>query len=82
MAKWQVQQAKARLSDLLRQAASSGPQEITVRGRPAAVVVSVEDYERLRGRKPSLVEFLRASPLAGIDLDIERDRSPLRPLTL
>ena len=82
MAKWQVQQAKARLSDLLRQAASSGPQEITVRGRPAAVVVSVEDYERLTGRKPSLVEFLRASPLAGIDLDIERDRSPLRPLTL
>jgi hypothetical protein len=27
-------------------------------------------------RKPSLVEFMRGSPLAGIDLDIERDRSP------
>ena len=82
MSKWQVQQAKARFSDLLRQAATSGPQEITVRGRPAAVVVSIDDYEQLKGRKPSLVQFLRASPLAGVDLDIESDRSPLRPFTL
>jgi len=50
---WQVQEAKARFSDLLRDAARSGPQRITVRGRAAAVVLSSEDYERLRGPKPS-----------------------------
>ncbi len=82
MQSWQVQQAKARLSHLLRDAARSGPQQITVRGRAAAVVLSAEDYERLRGRKPSLTEFLRNSPLAGCDLDLERDTSAGRNIDL
>lgn len=79
---WQVQDAKARFSELLRSAASNGPQAITVRGRTTAVVVSQEEYERLKGRKPSLVAFLRASPLAGVDLGIERDRSEPRDIQL
>ena len=79
---WQVQDAKARFSELLRSAASEGPQAITVRGRTTAVVMSQGEYERLKGRKPSLVEFLRASPLSGADLDIERDRSPSRDVEL
>lgn len=79
---WQVQDAKARFSELLRSAAAEGPQAITVRGRTAAVVVSQEEYERLKGKKPSLVEFMRSSPLAGVDLEIERDRSPGRDIDL
>ena len=82
MRRWQVQEAKARFSDLLRDAISSGPQEITVRGRSTAVVLSTEEYGRLRGQKPSIVEFLRASPLAGVDIEIERDRSLPRPIEL
>ena len=82
MRQWQVQEAKARFSDLLRDAVRSGPQEITVRGRATAVVLSTDEYEQLVGRKPSLVEFMRSSPLAGIDLEIERDRSPPRPIDL
>ena len=82
MRSWQVQEAKARFSDLLRDAARTGPQRITVRGRAAAIVLSTEEYERLRGRKPSLVAFLRDSPLAGITLDLERDRSPDRDVAL
>jgi prevent-host-death family protein len=80
MRSWQVQEAKAHFSDLLRDAARSGPQQITVRGRAAAVVLSTEDYERLRGPKKSLAAFLRESPLAGMELDIERDRSPTRDI--
>ncbi|AVM72800.1 type II toxin-antitoxin system Phd/YefM family antitoxin [Magnetospirillum gryphiswaldense] len=79
---WQVQDAKARFSELLRSAAAEGPQAITVRGRTTAVVMSQDEYERLKGRKPSLVEFLRSSPLSGVDLDIERDRSPSRNIEL
>ncbi len=79
---WQVQDAKARFSELLRSAASEGPQAITVRGRTTAVVMSQDEYERLKGRKPSLVEFLRASPLSGMDLDVERDRSLPRDIEL
>ncbi len=79
---WQVQDAKARFSELLRSAASEGPQAITVRGRATAVVMSQDEYERLKGSKPSLAEFLRASPLAGIELDLERDRSLPRDVDL
>ncbi|CAA7621004.1 Prevent-host-death family protein [Magnetospirillum sp. LM-5] len=79
---WQVQDAKARFSELLRSAAAEGPQAITVRGRTTAVVMSQDEYERLKGRKPSLVEFLRTSPLSGVDLDVERDRSLSRDIEL
>ncbi|MGH7091571.1 MAG: type II toxin-antitoxin system Phd/YefM family antitoxin [Stellaceae bacterium] len=82
MRRWQVQEAKARFSDLIRDAVRSGPQEITVRGRATAVVISTAEYERLRKPKPSLVAFLRSSPLVGVDLDLKRDRSPSRALDL
>jgi len=38
------------------------------------VVLSREDYDRLKGQKPSLTEFLRASPLAGIERDLSLPR--------
>jgi prevent-host-death family protein len=82
MDRWQLQDAKARLSELVRSSQEDGPQEITVRGEAAAVVLSAADYTRLRGRKPSLVEFLRRSPLAGVELEIDRDRRPPRPVRL
>ncbi len=82
MQSWQVQEAKARFSELMRDAASNGPQAITVRGRRTAVVLSVHDYDRLNRPQSSLTEFLRTSPLAGIELDIERDRSPPRDVDL
>jgi len=78
MTTWQVQQAKARLSDLLKRAASEGPQGITVRGCPTAVVLSQADYERLQGSKPGFVELMRGSPLVGVELDLRRDSSPTR----
>jgi len=82
MGRWQLQEAKARLSELVRSSREEGPQEITVRGEPAAVVVSAQEYARLRGRKPSFVDFLRRSPLAGADLEIVRDRRPPRRVRL
>ena len=81
MPTWQLQEAKARFSELMRGAAA-GPQTITVHGRRAAVVLSAEDYDRLKRSKPSLSEFLRTSPLAGIRLNIERDKSPPRNVEL
>ena len=69
---WQLQEAKNRLSQVLRDAAAHGPQVITSHGREAAFVLSPEDYHALTRPKSSLVEFFRASPLVGIDLDLER----------
>lgn len=45
---WSVAQARARLSELLDAAAHQGPQPITNRGRPVAVVVSAEEYAAFR----------------------------------
>ena len=83
MQAWQIQEAKARLSTVLRGAEQDGPQEITNHGRSVAVLLSRADYDRLAGTHQSLVDFMRASPLyAEEDLVIERDRSLTREIEL
>jgi prevent-host-death family protein len=77
MQAWPMTQAATGLSEIVTAAASGGPQEITVQGRPVAVVLSPADYGRLAGAGESLVTFMRRSPLAGDeDLDFVRDPSP------
>lgn len=82
MRSWQLQEAKARFSELVKQAASDGPQEITVRGRPVAILLSREEFDRLVGGR-SLVDFMQRSPLREIEeIDFPRDRSPVRRTSL
>lgn len=83
MRRWQMQDAKARLSELVKLAETEGPQDITVHGKSVAVVVARETFDRLSGSGESLLEFMRRSPLYGRD-DIEfvRDRSPPRKISL
>jgi prevent-host-death family protein len=79
MQTWQMQEAKAQLSAVVRDAERTGPQQITVHGRPVAVVLSRADYDRLAVTGESLVAFVRRSPLAGLEaFDIERGRSLTR----
>lgn len=82
MRRWQLQEAKARLSEVVKSTEREGPQEITVRGRAAAVVVSAPEYRRLRGTKPTFLAFLRGSPLRGARLEVRRDRSPARDVKI
>ncbi|NJD32063.1 MAG: type II toxin-antitoxin system Phd/YefM family antitoxin [Gammaproteobacteria bacterium] len=79
---WQLQDAKARLSELVKLAQQDGPQSITVHGKPAAVVLSPAQYERLVGKRLPFVEFIRRSPLAGSRIRTERSRSPVREVDL
>lgn len=65
---WQLQEAKARLSEVVQKAITDGPQDISLRGRPAAVVLSHADYSMLTRPKPSFVDFLINSPLSGAEL--------------
>ena len=69
---WQLQEAKNKLSKVVEEARKSGPQVITVRGKEAAVVLSIEEYRRITPKKESLAEFFANSPLRGSDLEIER----------
>ena len=82
MRRWQLQEAKARLSEVVKATEKEGPQEITVRGNIAAVLLSRADYERLTRKRESFVEFMRKSPLAGLKLEIVRDRSVTRDVVL
>lgn len=83
MRRWQLQAAKARFSELVREAGREGPQDITLHGRSVAVVISRELFDQLSGTGDSLVAFMRSSPLAGLDeLEFERDRSLPRELDL
>ena len=75
---WQLQEAKARLSEVIKQASKEGPQTITMRGEPTAVVISKDEYERLKHPRGSFVEFMRKSPLYGVDLDLKREQTLTR----
>jgi len=65
MKHWPVQDAKARFSELLREAGKE-PQRITVRGEPAAVLISESEYRRLTGEserpKRTFAEWWESAP--------------------
>lgn len=48
MTKWQLQDAKARFSELIDDTLEKGPQVVTRRGVDTAVVVSVEEWKKLK----------------------------------
>jgi prevent-host-death family protein len=74
---WLLQDAKARFSELVRRVRSEGPQHVTVHGRDEVVVISAEEFRRLRGdlTGKSLIAVMQASPYR--DIDIEPKRTPL-----
>lgn len=69
---WTVAEAKAKLSEVIAQAESKGPQVITRNGRTAVVMVSYAEWERKTKRVGNLAEFFAASPLRGAELSLER----------
>lgn len=80
---WQLQEAKSKLSEVVDDAINDGPQVITRRGVPVAVVLSSREYRRLAHHQEGLVAFFRASPLVDADLDLGRDAGlPRKPLEL
>ena len=82
MAEWHLQDAKNRFSAVVEAALGGEPQRVTRRGRPAVVVLAVEEYERLRlvekAKAPSLADLMLAMPQD--DEEFERLPIVLRPL--
>jgi len=70
---WQLQQAKARFSELLDRTLKEGPQSVTRHGKPVAVMISMEEYQRLYARGKSLKALLAAAPLEGVKIELSRD---------
>lgn len=76
---WSVAKAKDNLSEVIRRSRSEGPQEISLHGEAAAVVLSAEDFRRLKDPRAArdFKDWLLNGPsLDGVEL--ERDRRPAR----
>ena len=78
--RWKLEDAKARFSEVVLLARTEGPQRVSVRGKDAVVVMSVEALARLRPPEPGhvpLVTFMEGLHLDGLDIsravDEERD---------
>jgi prevent-host-death family protein len=55
-----------------KRAARKGPVFITDRGRPAHVLLSIKQYEKLTGKQKSIVEMLAMPEVAEIDFEPPR----------
>lgn len=78
---WQVQEAKQRFSEVLRQAHTDGPQIVTRHGEEIAVVLNIEEYRHLRPAALDFKAFLRSGPDLSA-LDIRRSGEVARSVEL
>jgi prevent-host-death family protein len=62
-----------------KKASAQGPVFITDRGKPAHVLLSIEDYRRITGARRSIVDALSMPGLADIEFDPPRSRDLPRP---
>jgi prevent-host-death family protein len=74
--RWKLEDAKARLSEVVRLAGTAGPQMVTVRGREAAVIIAPEQFQELLPKPKDhvpLVQFLQNLEWGGLDVEREYD---------
>lgn len=76
----QLREAKASLSAVVDDAVRGEPAIITRHGKPEAVILSFDEWQRL-SQVPSFARLLMSAPLEPGDLP-ERDRSPMRDVDL
>lgn len=72
---WQIQEAKAQFSQLIREAEKKGYQVITKQGEPIAVLLSKQEFDKLTQSKDSLLDFFKSAPCQDVDLNIQRSKS-------
>jgi prevent-host-death family protein len=81
---WALQDAKARFSEVVRKAKTDGPQRVTLHGREEVVIVSVDEYRRVKGEATgeALVKLMQDSPLGDVEFERLREESPVRDVEL
>ena len=83
--KWQLQEAKNRLSEVVDLAIAEGPQTVTRHGKEVAVIVAKEEFEerrRRRGPRGTILPFLRHLAFARAGIRLERVKDVDRDLEL
>ncbi len=82
--RWSLQDAKTRLSHVVKEAQRSGPQRVTLHGKDAAVIVGAEEFDRLQ--RPvsgsDIVRALATSPLKDVAFERLTIKSRVRDIDL
>ena len=81
-AQWQLQEAKNRFSEVVDEALAHGPQTVTRHGREVVVIVSAEEYRRMKQPKGNLLACLQVPAEYAVKLDISRSRELPRAVDL
>jgi prevent-host-death family protein len=83
-AHWQLQEAKARFSEVVRRAKEEGPQHVTVHGREEVVIVGADEFRRLSGERSgaALIDALQKSPHRSTNIEPPRSRMRIRDVAL
>lgn len=79
---WQLQEAKAKFSELVDEVLHDGYQTITRNGKPVVVMLSQEEFEQYRKPEENLIDFFMKAPLPDEELDLTRDKDTGRELDL
>jgi antitoxin Phd len=80
MKEWQLQEAKAKFSEVVAGALEGQEQVVTKRGEKAVVVVAYDHYKKLKHGQKTLLEVFSSAP--DIELIIQRDKTPIKPFKL
>ena len=77
---WRLADARARFGELVRRVRSEGPQHVTVRAHEEVVVISAEEFRRLKdgASGAALVAAFQASPYREVEIEPERLPMPVR----
>ena len=82
--RWRLQDAKARFSEVVREAQQRGPQRVTLHGKDAVVIVGADEFDRLQrpltGR--DIINALAGSPLADVPFERLSVKSKVRDTNL
>jgi len=70
---WQLQDAKNRFSEVVDLALSKGPQAITRHGKKTAVLISEEDFRKMKTHNTNLADFFSAAPHANLNVERSKD---------
>ncbi len=80
--RWSIAAAKARFSEVIDQALTSGPQVITRHGKETVVIVPAASWREASGQTGNLADFFLNSPLRGENIDLERVHEEPRDIEL
>ncbi len=79
---WQLQEAKAKFSEVINEAIQHGPQVITKHGVDTVLLISIDDYKKINKPKQKLSGFFNNSPLKNNKLDLNRSKDFPRDIEL